>query len=86
MKVGDRMVEKISLKGQLDFRGALIMLGMVFAGFVVLSVLDAVVTGIGLPTALNGTYTEVLDKGGLFLKIAVFGLIMYVVWTLFLRG
>ena len=79
-------IQKARFEGQVDFRGALITLGLIIAGFVVVSVLDSVVTGIGLPTSLNATYTDVLDKAGLFLKISVFGLIMYVVWTLFLRG
>lgn len=72
-------------KGQIDFRGVLVGLGILFAGFVVLSVMDSVITGIGLPTALNTTYTDVLDKGGLLLKIGIFGLIMAIVWALFIR-
>jgi len=72
-------------RGQVDFRGVLVGLGILFAGFVVLSVMDSVVTGIGLPSSLNTTYNEVLDKGGLLLKIGVFGLIMAIVWALFLR-
>ena len=72
--------------GQMDFRAVLVGLGMIFAGFVVISVMDSVVTGIGMPTALNTSYQDVLDKGGLLLKIGIFGLIMAVVWVLFIRG
>lgn len=79
-------MNKIEFRGQADFRGILLMLGMIFAGFVVISVLDQVVQGIGVPSSLNTTYNDVLDKGGLLLKIGVFGLIMYVVWTLFLKA
>ena len=72
--------------GQIDFRSVLVGLGMLFAGFVVISVMDEVVTGIGLPTSLQTTYNDVLDKGGLLLKIGIFGLIMAIVWVLFIRG
>ena len=77
--------KRVKFEGQVDFRGVLLVLGMIFAGFVVISVLDQVVQGIGIPTSLNTTYNDVLDKSGLLLKIGVFGLIMFVVWQLFLK-
>jgi len=85
---GDNMnkVDIGYVKGQVDFRSVLVGLGMIFAGFVVISVMDSVVTGIGLPSALSTTYNDVLDKGGLLLKIGIFGLIMAIVWVLFIRG
>ena len=51
--------------------------------YIVLSVMDLVVTGIGLPASLNASYSEFMDKAGLATKIGVFGLIMLIVWSFF---
>jgi len=55
-------------------------------GYVILSVLDLVVQGIGLSDSLNTSYGEFLDKSGLALKIGVFGMIILVVYTFFLQA
>jgi len=71
-------------KGQVDFRGITLALAVLAVTFVVLSVMDLVVTGVGLPTALNSSYTEFLDKSGLLIKIGIFGLIIAIVYAFFL--
>lgn len=69
----------------MDFRWMIYGLASLAVAYVVLTVLDLVVTGVGLTNAnLNSSYQEFTDKAGLALKIGVFGLIIIVVYTFFL--